>query len=161
MWRRLLALAHPDRAGDHDLFIWTHALREHVAGDLPDPPIYENPRRTTTGDSARVPFRGDHDHDDHEALTRRALDLAGEVPGAYAWLLRLLSDCYPSSSGRLLHEQGRGASYKRLAAIGHLAEFDQEARGRWYRIAESVPLSDRHASHILGKLKEEHSGGVR
>ncbi len=151
MWRRLLALAHPDRAGDHDLFIWAASLREHVAGDFPDPPIHEHPRRTTTADSPRVPFRGDLDH---EALTRRALDLAREVPSAYAWLLRLLSDCYPSSSGRLLAEQGRGASYKRLAAIGHLAEFDQEGRGRWYRIAEEIPLSDRHAGHILSKLKE-------
>ncbi len=147
----MLAVAHPDRGGDHDLFIWTHVLREHVAGDFPDPPIHEHPRRrTTSSDSPRVPYPHSPDF---EALTRRALDLAGEVPSAYAWLLRLLSDCYPSSSGRLLHEQGRGASYKRLAAIGHLVEFDQEGRGRWYRIAESVPLSDRHASHILGRLR--------
>ncbi len=154
MWRRLLARAHPDTGGDEALFVWAHALREHVAGDFLDPPTYEQPRRTTNADSPRVPFRGDLDH---EALTRRALDLAGEVPGAYAWLLKLLSDCYPSSSGRLLHEQGRGASYKRLAAIGHLAEFDQEARGRWYRIAESVPLSDRHAAHILSKVRRNEA----
>jgi hypothetical protein len=39
MWRRLLALAHPDRAGDHELFIWCSELREYVAGDAIDPPI--------------------------------------------------------------------------------------------------------------------------
>ncbi len=150
MWRRLLAVAHPDRAGDHELFIWAEALREHVAGDLLDLPAYEHPRRTTSSDSPRVPYP---DHPDFAALTRRALDLAREVPGAYAWLLRLLSDCHPSHSGRFLAEQGRGASYKRLAAIGHLVEFDQEGRGRWYDIARAVPLSDRHASHILGRLR--------
>ncbi len=152
MWRRLLALVHPDRGGDHDLFVWASALREHVAGELTDPPIHERPLRTTTADTARVPYPSTvHDFD---ALTRRALDLAREVPRAYAWLLELLSDCRPSHSGRLLREQGRGASYRRLAAIGHLAEFDKDARGRWYRVAEEIPLSDRHAGHILSRLKE-------
>jgi hypothetical protein len=34
MWRRLLRVVRPDSgAGDHDLFIWTGALYEHVAGD--------------------------------------------------------------------------------------------------------------------------------
>jgi hypothetical protein len=27
-------------------------------------------------------------------------------------------------------------------------------RSGWYRIAESIPLSDRHAGHILKRLKE-------
>ena len=46
-----------------------------------------------------------------------------------------------------------GASYKRLTAIGHLAGFDKTAQVRWYRIAEEIPLSDRHAAHILSRLK--------
>jgi hypothetical protein len=33
MWRRLIALAHPDRAGDEALFVWTRNVYEHVAGD--------------------------------------------------------------------------------------------------------------------------------
>ncbi len=107
MWRRILALAHPDSVarGDHELFIWAQSLREHVAGDLPELPIHHHPRRTTNADSPRVPFQGDLDYD---ALTRRALEFAREVPSAYAWLLRLLSDCHPSHSRRLLAEQGRG-----------------------------------------------------
>jgi hypothetical protein len=31
---------------------------------------------------------------------------------------------------------------------------DTAARSRWYRIAESIPLSDRHAGHIIKRLKE-------
>jgi hypothetical protein len=32
-WRLLLRRAHPDTGGTHDLFLWTQALHEHVAGD--------------------------------------------------------------------------------------------------------------------------------
>jgi hypothetical protein len=28
-------------------------------------------------------------------------------------------------------------------------------RSGWYRCAESIPLSDRHAGHILSKLKKQ------
>lgn len=30
MWRRLLAQLHPDAGGDHDLFLFASALREHA-----------------------------------------------------------------------------------------------------------------------------------
>lgn len=150
LWRRLLALAHPDRAGDHDLFVWVQGLREYVAGEALDPPIHERPRRTPASDNPRVPFEEGADHD---VLVRRALDLAGTIPSAYARLLLFLEDCHASHHGRLLAEQGRGSSYKRLAAIGHACGFDQEARTTFYRIAESVPLSDRMAAHMLDALK--------
>jgi len=26
-------------------------------------------------------------------------------------------------------------------------------RGRWYRVAEAIPLSDRHAAHILSRSR--------
>ena len=152
MWRLLLALAHPDRGGSHELFLWARGVREYVAGDALDPPLHERPRRTTTAADARVPFDADADHD---RLTGRALGLAGAVPGAYAYLLRLLSDCRASHHGRLLAEQRRGASYKQLAAIGHAAGMDVAARAAWYRVAEDVPLSYRMAAHILDKLKGE------
>jgi len=150
MWRRLLSRCHPDAGGDHDLFIWADALRDHVAGDAPEPAIHQHPRRTTTATSSRVPYP--ESTSDFDAITRRALRRAESVPGAYAWLLELLVDCYPSHSGRLLSEQRYGASYKRLAAIGHMTGMDKAARSRWYRIAEDIPLSDRHASHILDRL---------
>ncbi len=41
-----------------------------------------------------------------------------------------------------------------MAAIAHRLGMSKPERIRWYRIVESVPLSDRHARHILGKLKE-------
>ncbi|MCA1718964.1 MAG: hypothetical protein LC781_19760 [Actinobacteria bacterium] len=28
MWRRLIARTHPDAGGDHELFIWTGAVRD-------------------------------------------------------------------------------------------------------------------------------------
>jgi hypothetical protein len=30
MWRRLISRAHPDAGGDHELFIWTGAVRDVV-----------------------------------------------------------------------------------------------------------------------------------
>lgn len=159
MWRKLIAASHPDRNGDHELCVWTQALRDHVlAGETPgtrpgaDPP---RPRRdqTSTADGAspgRVPFeRGAN----FEALARRAMAMAGEVEAPYARLLRMLGDCQPSP----MHEdqERRGASYKMLAAIGHAVEMTKGKRSRWYRIAESIPLSDRHAGHILSRLKRE------
>jgi hypothetical protein len=29
----------------------------------------------------------------------------------------------------------------------------KEERVGWYRVAEGIPLSDRHAGHLLSKLK--------
>jgi hypothetical protein len=54
-----------------------------------------------------------------------------------------------------MHEmqRRRGASYKQLAAIGHAVEMTKRERVGWYRVCESIPLSDRHAGHILSKLK--------
>jgi len=71
----------------------------------------------------------------------------------FASVLQLLEDCYPQNMVYLRREQERGASYKRLAAIGYLIGMDSKERSRWYRIAEAVPLSDRHAGHILSRLK--------
>jgi len=28
-------------------------------------------------------------------------------------------------------------------------------RTGWYRCAEAIPLADRHASHVLGRLKKQ------
>jgi hypothetical protein len=90
---------------------------------------------------------------DFAALTRRALEMAQEAPEPYAALLGLLSDCSSGDGPQLVREQERGASYRRLAAIGDLVGMNKSARIRWYRIAESVPLCDRHAGHLLDKLK--------
>jgi hypothetical protein len=78
--------------------------------------------------------------------------MAEEVGGVHGALLEMLADCYPLA--RLAHEQERGASYKRLAAAGHMVGMSMSERSRWYRVAESVPLADRHVGHILSRLKE-------
>ncbi len=153
MWRRLIARVHPDAGGSNDLFIWTRALQEHVADDAIEKPEYTPPRHTTNGDSDRVPF----EIEDFENLTYRALVTARSVPEKYACLLRLLDNCDEAHHGPLVREQRRGASYRRLAAIGHTAGVGLKERSGWYRIAESIPFSDRHAGHILGKLKRRAS----
>jgi hypothetical protein len=77
--------------------------------------------------------------------------LADQVSEPYGSVLRLLMNCEPLVGFE--DKQGRGASYKMLAAVGHLVGMTKTERVRWYRIAEAVPLSDRHLGHILGRLK--------
>ncbi len=152
MQRKLKALVHPDNRGDHELFIWTANLIEVACsgfqhareGGQPSPRRYPS----TKTDPERVPFPPSADF---AALTRRAVALADEVPPPYRSVLLLLRDCVPLAGFE--EKQGRGASYRQLAAIGHRAGMTKAQRVRWYRIAESVPLSDRHAGHLLGKLE--------
>jgi hypothetical protein len=89
---------------------------------------------------------------DFAALTARALAMAGQVGGVHGALLEMLTDCYPLA--RLAHERERGASYKRLAAAGHMVGMTMSERSRWYRVAEAIPLADRHLGHILSRLRE-------
>jgi hypothetical protein len=69
MWRKLLAVAHPDRAGDHELFIWTSSLREMICdgelrkGPKPEPSDNSSRRResstqrtTQADDTPRIPY---------------------------------------------------------------------------------------------------------
>ncbi len=51
MWRRLLARAHPDAGGDHELFLFTHALLQSVGGNL-------DPKSKPTSDDERGTERG-------------------------------------------------------------------------------------------------------
>jgi hypothetical protein len=149
MWRRLLSRAHPDAGGDHELFIWTGNLKNFVCSGLPSEaptPIRPEPTRGT--EPERVPFPPGTDF---EALTRRAISTAEDEPPPYSYVLRLLRDCGPLPGFE--DKQGRGATYKQLAAVAHIAGMSKAERVRWYRIAESVPLADRHAGHLLGKLK--------
>jgi hypothetical protein len=141
MWRKLIARVHPDAGGEHNLFIWTQEIREHVCTG-------ETKQGAPTPDNKpRVPYRAGTDF---EEVTRTALGM-GATGMPCGRLLSLLADCYPLDS--LRHEQNRGASYKRLAAIGHAWGMSKSERVRWYRVAEDLPLSDRHAGHILSRLK--------
>ncbi len=151
MWRKLLARTHPDAGGNHELFIWTRNLQEVVCSqevrEEPPPPPNEGP--------ARVPFENALSFDD---LTRLAISLADTTPAPYDRLLRLLEDCGEEDEDSPLHaQQVQGATYKTLAAIGHASGMDKSERTGWYRVAESVPLTQRHAGHILTRLKKGES----
>jgi hypothetical protein len=149
MWRKLIALAHPDRAGDHELCIWTQNVRSHVCEDSSlHSARMPRPEPRTVHEDGRVPFPVGRSF---EELTALALERAGAVGVLYGRILILLEDCY--ALGHLVHEERRGASYKRLAYIAHLAGMSKSERIEWYRIAESIPLSDRHTGHILSCLK--------
>jgi len=148
MWRRLVGRAHPDVGGSHELFIWAAAVRDFLCGgDLQLESLgRRSSARSTTYDKPRVPYPTGADF---EECTRTALRV-GAAGMPYGPVLSLLADCYPIEN--LAHEQDRGASYKRLAAIAHLWGMSREERIGWYRVAEDIPLSDRHAGHILSRL---------
>ncbi len=159
MWRRLVGRAHPDAGGDHELFIWTATVKDVVCGGelqletKPEPsstPRRPPPGPTPADDKPRIPYPVGTDF---EEATLRALVFAAENGGPYAEVLSLLVSCHPLE--HLAYEQKRGACYKRLAAIGHLWVMTKRERTGWYRCAEGIPLSDRHASHILGRLKRQ------
>jgi hypothetical protein len=163
MWRRLLAKVHPDRGGDHDLFIWASSVREAVFGKSTDDRTArqrEGPPRSRereTTDSARVPFGAAFDKADGFAdLTAQAVRMADDVDPVYGRLLKLLGDCEEAEEDRPGYRaQFTGASYKQLAYIAHLAGLDASQRWSWYEVAESVPLAGRHAGHIIARLQEK------
>jgi hypothetical protein len=160
MWRRLLARAHPDSGGEHELFIWTQNLRDvvcngHIVRSAPFEarPSYQRERRHhwEDEDKPRIPY--DSWAGNFATLTRTALRTADEVGAPYSGLLLLLADCVEVYEGPLYKQQQEGATYKTLAAIAHAAGMDKEERVTWYWICESIPLSQRHAGHILSRLR--------
>jgi hypothetical protein len=154
LWRRLTARAHPDAGGDHDLFIWANSVRDYVLSGVETVrprPDYTSATGAQTGEMPqRIPFEWGLDF---EELTRRALRLASELKHPFRGLLELLHDCFPVDHGRPALEQMRGATYKQLALIGHRKGLTKEQRQAFYRISEQIPLSHRHAGHIIEKLQ--------
>ncbi len=155
MWRRLLARAHPDTGGDGELFIWTGAVREVVCGgelgsEIPRREHQDRQPADERRDTERVPF---DPFADFGFLTDRALSMVDAVAQPYAYLLRQVADCHPAHEGVLCDQQRRGASYKQLAAIGHQVGMNAAERAQWYDVCRSIPLSQRHAGHILGRIK--------
>jgi hypothetical protein len=152
MWRRLVGRSHPDAGGSHELFIWTVATRDAVCGGELEAEIPRVERRapSTQGTGERVPFDEDASL---EVLTDRAVAMAEAVAEPFGFLLRQVADCEPASEGLLYDQQRCGASYRSLAAIGHMVGMTKAERVQWYSIAEAVPLSQRHAAHIFSRLK--------
>lgn len=152
MWRMFLKLAHRDTGGSDELFIWARELQEVVCSgrlqtERPQLAPPREPRREQSSEPGRVPFN----RADFADLTRRAVELADEVDTRYARILLMLRNCRPSPAHQV--QERRGASYKMLAAIGHEDGMNKRERSAWYRIAETIPLADRHAGHILSRLK--------
>jgi len=158
MWRRLGGRAHPDGGGDHELFIWTVAVRDVVCSsrdqDAVNPEPDDHPSRRREPSTSAAPERVPFDEEAFlEVLTDRAVTMAAAVAEPYGYLLRQAADCNSASEGLLYDQQRRGASYRSLAAIGHMVGMTKAERVQWYQIAEAIPLSQRHAGHILSRLK--------
>lgn len=155
MWRKLLAKVHPDAGGTHDLFIWAGAVRETICGgELHlEPRRHEQRRPASPPDNKeRIPYPDGQSFREGTAEALRMADDLGTF-NVYGGILSLLADCEPMA--QYARQERRGASFKQLAAIAHTAGMSSPERSGWYRIAESVPLSDRHAGHLLGRLKRQ------
>src|SRR5215212_9876955 len=156
MWRKLFARCHPDAGGDHELFVFLSALREHVEGCESGSVVQIHPSSRRREEPKRIPFDSSLGYvDEFVTLTMRALSMGQHVEEPYRSVLALLIDCDATDHGRRGERQCRGASYKQLAAIGHKFGMTKPQRCRWYEVARSIPLSDQHAHHILSKAQRE------
>ena len=69
----------------------------------------------------------------------------------------MLIDCPADDHGRAAAKQERGATYKQLAALAHRVGMTRGERYRWYELARSIPLSEKHASHLIGRMGGRHA----
>ena len=160
MWRRLLRRVHPDHGGDSELFVWARALFEYVAGDEVEDvrsPVErrEPPRHYESSSSGdRIDFNRAYEvAGSFDDLTMRAVEMSVSLGEPFASLLRLLEDCSESDEISLSRQQQQGATYRTVAAIAYAAGMSASERMQWYRVAERIPLSQRHCGHILSRLK--------
>lgn len=157
-WKRLLARVHPDQGGSDDLFVWARSLQEHVSGNgvepLPREVRRDPPSHHTAGE--RVDYTEAFDRaGSFDGLTRVAVMYADELEEPHASLLRMLRNCYgvgPDDIGPY-RQQNQGATYRTLAAIAHHVRMSKPERIRWYSVCRAIPLSQRHASWLIKKLK--------
>jgi hypothetical protein len=59
-----------------------------------------------------------------------------------------------AEDGTAFRQQHHGATFRSTAYAAHLAGFSDSERLRWYEVASSVPLSQRHMGHIIARLQE-------
>lgn len=106
---------------------------------------------TTLGSGpGRIPFIGG----DFDWLNGAALRVAASnADNAHGALLALLEDLAPAHYGML--SERRGASYAQLHAIADAAGLSELEREDWIMLAESIPLVERGALHIVGELGAE------
>lgn len=101
-----------------------------------------------------------------DAGTRHLLEMAEDArrfedeTGAdarLADLFCLLEDC----EGRGGPDERRGAAYRTLARVAALAGLCPSLRRQFYGACRRLGLSERHAEHILRRLKKCREGGTR
>jgi hypothetical protein len=170
-WRKLMASVHPDRDhGDEELFKFLQSLREYVEGCMDasrgvcananhDSHFATASNRHRGADFA-TPDRIPYDpalgaEEEFLTLTLRALSIGQREEEPYQSLLRLLLGYAPTDHGRRADKQARGATYKQLAYVAHLAGLSTWERSEWYAIARSVPLAEAHAAYLIGELKRQ------
>jgi hypothetical protein len=103
--------------------------------------------------AARVPYDATLGFaDEFVTLTMRALSVGRHAEEPHRSLLALLINCPADERGRAAAKQERGASYRQLGRIAHDVGMTEGERMRWYELARSIPLSEKHASHIIGRL---------
>jgi hypothetical protein len=117
------------------------------------PPRADRGRLEGTADR-RVPFDAGVDF---EERTRCILHWYRDAPEPYRRVMVLLLDCASVDHGHAYARQYQGATYRQIAAIAHAADMSREVRRGWYAVCESVGLADRHARHILGRLRRREA----
>lgn len=161
MWRRVLAAVHPDRGGveDGELFVWLSNVRD-VLAELPGAESasaqnfcsrYSPRQHDEAADPDRIPFDPAIDHADRVFF---ALRWYADAPEPWRSVVMLLRDYPHASSGRREAKQRKGATWRQLAYVAHLAGMSREERREWYLIAESLGVSEAMAGHIIKRLKE-------
>jgi hypothetical protein len=83
---------------------------------------------------------------------RRAVSVSQHAEEPHRSVLVLLIDCPADERGLAAAKQERGATYKQLGQIARVVGMTEGERLRWYDLARSIPLSEKHASHIIGRL---------
>ena len=171
MWARLLKALHPDHhGGDAAAFVWARELQALVSGQQGGggrceacPAAFHDRREASRqGQRQHQHHRAASDRilydaalaypDEFSLLTLRALSVGRHSEEPHRTVLGLLMGCPTHDRGRGAAKQERGASYRQLALIAHRAGMTDRQRYRLYEIARSVPLSELHASWILGRL---------
>lgn len=167
MWRLILARLHDDAGGSDELFLFGQAVRERLLDGNPA----QAPKAPGCAECRRDERRSEHDSGDQRVpydpalgfadefvtLTMRALSVGQRAEEPYRSLLALLIDCPADERGRAAARQERGATYRQLGRIAHDAGMTPRQRPRWYELARSIPLSDKHASHIIGRMGERRA----